>query len=106
MEISAQGVPDLAQEKGGRSSKATSSAQAKAGGDDNDDEAGSNLEDTEESEMSVSSVEDYEAADPETALQDHELPTSGSESSLGEDFLRASDKAQKQAEKVIKRHRK
>ena len=62
---------------------------------------GSNMEDTDESEMTSSSVEDY-VPHPESALQDHELPTSGSESSLGEEDL--TSKAQEEAESVIKSH--
>mmetsp|Transcript_9592 Transcript_9592/g.27367 ORF Transcript_9592/g.27367 Transcript_9592/m.27367 type:complete len:125 (+) Transcript_9592:310-684(+) len=63
----------------------------------------SNLEDTDESDMSSSSADDYMPT-PESAVPEHELPTSGSESSLGDDFLIRSAKAQKQAEDVIKRH--
>ena len=67
----------------------------------------SNLDDTDESEMSSSSIEDessFMGDTPESALpiKDHELPTSGSESDLsGDDFM---SKTQRQAEALIKRH--
>ena len=47
----------------------------------------SNLEDTDVSEMSESSAEDYEGAEEDSALREQDLPTSGSESSLGEELL-------------------
>ena len=68
----------------------------------------SNLEDTDESDMSSSSVEDGSTfmGTPET-VQDHELFTSGSESSLGDDnFTKSlsSSRALQQAEMVIQQH--
>ncbi|QDZ23816.1 hypothetical protein A3770_11p63340 [Chloropicon primus] len=98
-------VPDFARREAATQSEGAASASKKqqtmtekAKADDD-----SNLEDTDESDMSSSSADDYMPT-PESAVPEHELPTSGSESSLGDDFLIRSAKAQKQAEDVIKRH--